>query len=335
MTGWFAVSDSLPMNTDASGLLTRGHLVLEYSLPVQEPTILLAFRADDGWQRHLSIIASDEVGIVVTHRQGDRVARHILPLPPYSHQCGTARLAFAWDGPGKQWTLTLDLPNGAPGLTAMGTDPMPMLAEDIQVMCRNTALTTRHKSLLWFGFTKANAPPEAMPWIGAQTWIETTNGPQQAGRLRSGDTLLTDDGGQAALLSIRQMITPSRGSFSPVVLCAGFLGAMKDTLCAAEQLVMLSGCEVEYLFGEESVLLAARHFADGRAGRIDARRALTQCVALDIGSPQPLLSDVWRLLSHRHAVPDAISVSPYPVLKPFEAVPLLAMLRQNGHQNAA
>lgn len=337
MTNWLALSDRSTALEAAEGasLLTKAMLVFEFELPLEGSTILLDFKSNDSWPRAFSVFVDEAAGVVVMHRQGDRLMRHVLPGPLSLPSMGVARISFGWDGPGKSWTLSLEQPGQGEARATRGRDPMPMLMDDILHICAGSDDIVRHRTVLWFGAMDGSKLPERAPWLGLQTPVDTAYGPIHAGKLRPGDLLLTEDGDYAALLSIQFMDLPSRGSFSPVILRAPYFGTETDILVSSDQLIALSGDEVEYLFTDESVLTEARNLTDGRAALMDLRRAITSCVSLDIGMPRLIVADDCRLLTHSHAYPWHSQALPHQVIQAYETIPLLDMLGRSGNRSAA
>ena len=84
---------------------------------------------------------------------------------------------------------------------------------------------------------------------------------------------------------------------------------------------MIAGASVEYLFGEEEVLAPAGLLMDGRVAQMDERRAVTTCVALDLGRPVLITADGCCLLSVASG-----QTLPRRALQDYEALPLMALL---------
>jgi len=337
MAQWLALSDrSTPLDAakDVS-LLTAATMVFEFELPLEGATVLLDFKSYDSWPRTLSVFIDNTAGVVILHRQGDSLLRHVLPGPLDLPSAGVARISFGWDGPGKTWTLLLEQLGTGMARNTRGRDPMPMMLEDLVEICAGSDQTTRHKSLLWFGVMDSNDLPARAPWVGLQTPIQTDRGPRSAGKLRPGDLLLTDDGDYVSLMSVKHMDLPSRGSFSPVILRAPYFGTETDILVSSDQLIALSGDEVEYLFAEETVLTMAGNVTDGRAALMDYRRAVTSCVSLDIGTPRLIRAEDCRLLSHSNSPQWQAPSYPHMLIQAYETIPLLDMLGRSGHRSAA
>lgn len=335
MADWIALSDcNAPLDDGGAALLARGALVLELALPLAGAGVLLDYRATDSWPRALSVYHDPVAGIAILHRQGGTLARHLLagPLPQAT---GTARLILRWDAPARRWNLRFDLIDHGQVLTARGADPLPMPLADLAALCRGTQVTRRHPALLWYGATGGKTPPERAPWIGLRTPVATPAGYLAAANLRVGDTVLTRDGGAATLRSVRHMTLPGRGSYAPVLLRSPYFATHTDLLVSADQQVALRGTEVEYLFAEDEVLARAGDLTDGRSALFDNRRAVTECVSLDVGRPDLILCDGCSLASASHAPPLSQPLVPRRTLFDYEAVPLLALLGRGDGRRAA
>lgn len=337
MENWVALSDrDDPLDgADAGTLMAEGSFILEFDLPLERATVLIDHQTTENWPRAFSVFVDDQAGVVILHRQGKRLLRHVLPGPLDLHNEGSARIVFSWDGPARNWVLRLEQPGLCEHCTARGRDPLPLYMQDFLEICQRAEKSKRHYSVLWFGVKRGETPPERAPWVGLQTPIETSKGPRSAGSLKPGDMIVTAEGNLVPLVSAQRMVLPSRGSFSPVLLRAPYFGNQMDLLVSSDQLVALSGPEVEYLFGEEEVLTEARYLTDGRAAMKDLRRAVTTCVSLDIGGRGLLNADGCPLMSHHHAPSEAQLQMPYRVLLGYETIPLLALLGRGIGRNVA
>jgi hypothetical protein len=320
MKSWVVLSDRKDAVSGAA-LLERGLFIMEFTLPLDRGTVLLDMQDDAGWKRSFSVFADPEAGLSLLHRQGSDVRRHALP-GPLPAAAGRGRLSFAFDAPARLWSLRFAPLIGDPGVLSQGTDPLPLRVEDMQTLATGGTRAQRHPAVLWFGATRGLEPPAQAPWIGLQTPVDTTRGPVAAGRLRPGDMIATLDAGPLPLRALQRMTRPSRGSFAPVLLRAPYFGSGGDLLVSADQPVLIAGAAVEYLFGEEEVLAPASLLMDGRVAQKDERRAVTTCVALDLGRPVLFTADGCCLLST--ARPG--QTLPRRALQDYEALPLMALL---------
>ncbi|MGL5012208.1 MAG: Hint domain-containing protein [Paracoccaceae bacterium] len=324
---WIALSDhDAPIgDTDPGDILPRGLFVLELMLPVAGPVVLLdhaQIGAKTGREVGISVFHDPDRGLILLQRQGKRLLRFILP-EAWDGEAGLVRITYHWDALARFWQLSCDMMNGAAPQVISGVDPMVWSVSDLLGLCGSGQ---RHGAVLWYGVTTRSEAPMPMPWIGQRTPVDTPQGPVQAGLLRAGDVVLTLDGGPRPLRSVRHLQVPGRGAFAPVLLRAPYFGETLDLLVSSEQAICLQGTSVEYLYGEDRVLAAASHMADGIAAYVDNRRAVITGVSLDFGTPALFTADGCVMMA------DGASDVPLParLLHRFEVTPLLAMQARSG-----
>ncbi|MFD1809753.1 Hint domain-containing protein [Gemmobacter lanyuensis] len=127
--------------------------------------------------------------------------------------------------------------------------------------------------------------------------------------------------------------TAGAGRQAPVLLRAPYFSRMRDILVSADQCIVLAGAEVEYLFSTEAVLARAQHLTDGRSAYHDGRRMIAGTVSLDIGAPDLIAGEDLAFLSASHD--RVLAPPPLPILRHYEAVPLLALLGRGNGRRAA
>lgn len=328
---WLLLSDRAPVADPARTLVEAGLFVVELDLPLAEAAVLLDFHSSAGWPRTFTLFHDPHAGLVLIHRQGQSVQRHALP-GPLPQQTGTARLSLRFDAPARHWEMRLEYlgrEEMAP-LRSSGQNPLPILLEDLDQLSRGPARLTRHAAVLWFGLTTGADLPARAPWIGQRTPVQTVRGPVMAGHLQPGDLVVTADGGLLALRRVRRLDLPACGSFAPIILRAPFFGASQDMLVAADQRLALTGPEVEYLFGEEMVLVEAGALVDGQSALAEQRRAVASVLALEFDHPALILADGCPLLVDRPGSPSALRR-----LEPYEVLTLMAMLGRASHRRVA
>lgn len=301
--------------------LRRGYFVVEFTAPQGHGEVILNHQTHDGLPRSFAVFFDQEAGISVLHRKGTQLARHMLrgPLPRVD---GTARLTFKFDLDADSWAIGFDILGGSGvALTATGSSPLPFDLADIAQICTGAH---RHEKLLWFGFCHGVEMPKSGPWISQRTMVQTDRGLVAAGHLNRGDIVLTFDQGPLRLRAVHRFEVPARGSFAPVLLRAPFFATGQDLLVSADQKLLISSGEVEYLFGTDAVLVAAKEVIDGRTALADDRRAVSSALRLDVG--RPALIDVGGLVLTIGQ--DDNLASDYPSLNRFEVATLMAMLRR-------
>lgn len=321
MTRWIALSDqTAPLALPEEGLLGRGLLVAEIELPLAEAAVLLDLRAGIGAEEiALSLFHDLGAGIALLHRQGGQVLRHVLP-GPLPQKRGVARLSFAWDVGARRWSLALE--QDGRRVAAEGRQALPLRWDDLQALCAGGPGVLRHPAVLWFGVTEGAALPGPQAWLGVATPVDTPRGAVLAGTLKPGDRVITADNGALAVTGVTRIAVPSRGSLAPIRLRAPYYGTREDILVSPDQAVWVAGPEAEYLFGEEEVLVLARHLADGQMAVEDSRRAVAVGVVLDFGTAELIRADGCLL-----ATAGAAGMPPIRrLLDAYEAQPLRAAL---------
>ena len=263
VTDWIVLSDRAELDPATPDRSDLGLFVLEFALPIVQPTVLLQLNSDGAAPRVFAIFFDPEVGISVLLRRGSEVKRHVLPGPLGQRQ-GTARLSLAYDTKADSWTLTYLVLGEGICKASSGTSAIPLSANDLHQLCTGGPGSQRHAAVLWFGLTQRSALPARAPWIGLNTPIDTKRGPVKAGLLRRGDLIATLEDGFQPLIGTMRRNFPGRGSFAPVVLRSPFFGLTSDILVSSDQLVLIAGASVEYLFGVEEALISAGALCDGK-----------------------------------------------------------------------
>lgn len=327
--GWLALSDlGILDSSPANGMMHKGQFVIEISLPLEKPTVLLDYQCNDLWPRTFALLFDPQAGFSIIHRQGGRVQRHVLPGPLPQAQ-GQGRLTFAFDAPARHWSLRFECPSdtGTTAVSSTGSNPLPLQVADLAALCTQTHAA----QVLWFGASDTFTLPGSAPWLGLRTQIETSRGPIAAGNLKPGDIILTQDCGPRVLLSAKRMQLPARGSFAPVLLRAPYFGQTQDLLVSADQHIATAGLEVEYLFDIDSALIPASALVDGRTALSDNRRPITGSVILDIGGPA-LISADGCILALGH---DPSQELPLRTLKSYEALTLMSLFGRSQYRGVA
>lgn len=331
MPDWLALSDREAPQGARPAQIARGMFVLEFRLPLDGPTVLLSLQTDEG--RALSVFHDPQIGPAILIRSGTEQRRYRLDSRIAADLTGVARLSLWLDAGVGIWRMRYQVLGASAATEVRGPDPLPFDGPLMQQLADRIGGGHRHPSVLWFGLTSSPDLPKAAPWIGLNTPIETVLGPVPAGQLRPGMSIRTLDSGMRVLKAIQHMTLPAAGSFAPVVLRRPFFAAERDLLVSADQMLLICGASVEYLTGEEEVLVPAGALADGRVADRDNRRAVTQCVALDLGAPALVVADGCCLL----AMPPGGSQLDLPrrALRDWEMVPLISLLGRTSLRPAA
>ena len=332
MTGWLLLSDrDSPVGAGVPDRLHSGTLVMELSWPV--PTgVLLDWHGND--DQALSLFHHPQSGLGLLWRDGAVLRRFLLP-GQLRLDGRVARLILTWDGPANSWTMRLDDGQDATVASTCGLTPPVFASAALAALCAGCGVTRKDSSILWFGVAQGMIPPPHMAWLGLSTPVPTVEGLLPAGVLRPGQYVLTREAGPVQIKSVQRMDMPSRGSHAAIVLRAPWFAQGRDLLVSADQMVALSGLEVEYLFGEDEVLVSAGALVDGRAALADNRRATAAGVSLDLGGLY-LIDCMGCTLMTAHNGPTAsMPILPLRALRDYEALPLISLLRRLKSSDAA
>lgn len=248
---------------DPDALLTRGTILLE-THPVSDDRIirLMGFAARAPWPRSLWFETLPGGGVRLTRSQGqsqtvaeirreDTVRRDVL------------RVTYAWDATARWGRLTLEQPEETSLISVQVENPTPLSLRDIRMLMLGGPGQIFAPEMIFAALSDDIEPVGPMPTLLPDTPIETPWGHQNVGRLQRGDTVTTRTSGVVPVVQRLSRTVPARGSFRPLRLRAPYFGLQQDIIVSPEQRLLIGGPEVEYLFGQEAVLVPARHLVNG------------------------------------------------------------------------
>ncbi|MFU1477494.1 Hint domain-containing protein [Roseovarius sp. C7] len=242
--------------------LRRGTLMIEAQFSAQpHPQTLLSFRHAAPHSGGFSLRALPRGGVVLAQNLG-RSLRHATIEQRDDTRSDQVRICYSWDCDAGQARLSLEhLDNGA-SFTVRMADPHPMPLADLQMASMAPSLREMDGDVSYVALADHIHPLGPMPGICASVPIETPEGPRPVSQLRRGDKVITACGKAAPVLHAVRLTVPARAAFRPIRLRAPYYGLSQDIHLAPQERLILSGSDVEYLFGSESVLLPARHLVD-------------------------------------------------------------------------
>lgn len=195
------------------------------------------------------------------------------------------RITCSWDSPARWGRLALERTDRDQARLVPVASPRPLRLSDALALVRPGSDRYVAPEVLFVALSDRIEPVGPLPSLLPDTPIATPTGYRAIRELRRGDTVLTPAGEHVPVLHVLSRQVPAHGSFHPVRLRAPYFGLQRDIIIAPSQRLVLSGSEVEYLFGRESVLVPARHLA-GSSGAVPAR-------------PGPVVT-YWQILLPRH-----------------------------------
>ncbi len=254
-----ADTDGTDQKLDLDALMVRGSLVIETRLPQSpKPQPLLNVERGGGWPFHLSFQAIPGGGLTFLLNQGVG-CHHCTTNSAEVGRTDILRLTYSWDAPARFGQLTVErLDRGH--LTILPVKaPNPFRLADIQALLNRGSQDFLSPEVLFVAVSRDVEPVGPMPSMTPDTPIATPHGYRLIGSLQRGDTVITQDGQVVPVLHRVSRTVPARGCFRPIRLRAPFFGLQHDIIVAPTQRLVLTGSEVEYLFGQEAVLVELRH----------------------------------------------------------------------------
>ncbi len=279
---WIALCDAAgPFGSHAthharrSALLDCGSLVLEVALTADDSagTVLLDFDLVQDWRRQFRVELAADGTLCLLQRQGRSTAGLCLSMN-WPDQGGLLRLTYSWDAPRRTSRLTAEFPLLGLLADTVGQNPLPLPFEDVEALAQGGILAHVHPGLAWLGLAHGQEAIGHAPGAAGSTPIRTPSGQQRLDTLVAGDLVVTREHGALPVRWVGRSEMPARGSFAPICLRAPYFGSRCDLIVSLQQRVVLGGAEVEYLFGEDEVLVEARRLIDGRTAAPDRNRSL-------------------------------------------------------------
>lgn len=274
---WFGVTDHAegrfsktglcggPKASSLGKLLERGTLMFETQVAGQDcPHDLLGFSHPFPWPRDLTFRGIPGGGISMVHRN-DTDTTHAAVRWADDGRTNTLRVTYAWNAPEGWGRLALERPEGNQIVCRPVHLPRPLMTTDLRDLMLAHPGRILSNEVRFGAVSDHILPVGPMPSLHPSTPIATPSGYRAAESLKRGDTVLTDVGDIAPVLHTVRHSVPARGSFAPVRVRAPYFGLQRDIVVAPEQRLVISGSDVEYIFGQEAVLVPARHLVNGHA----------------------------------------------------------------------
>lgn len=279
---WLAVSDHEDRRLSLRGLgvdkqedallqdaiqtrLARGTILFETRLPADlRPHALFGFRSSQIDKRSLTFQALPNGGIAMIQVQGDAIC-HAAVQPPEEGRTDVVRVTYSWDTELNWGRMTLEKPEATQVISADVVDPLPLCLHDIRDLMLGRGDAVFSPDMIFAALSDGIEPIGPTPTLLPGTPIATPWGYEAAGSLKRGATVLTPEGDVVPVLHNLRRTVPARGSFRPIRLRAPYFGLRQDIIVAPDQRLLIDGPEVEYLFGQEAVLVPARHLVNGYA----------------------------------------------------------------------
>lgn len=262
--GLGAAEHSPPLiGTEPDALLARGSIIVETRLsPSTRPRPLVRYDREGDWPFHLSLQSIPGGGLTLILDHGGEVT-HGSVNHSDAGRMDTLRITYVWDAPRKWARLAVERTDSDQVVLSAVAAPRPMRIGDIRSMAERPDRRYLAPDILYFAVSDQIEPVGPMPTLVAATPVATPQGYVQLETLQRGDLVRTANGTIAPVLKRVSRTLPARGSFRPVRLRAPYFGLQRDLIVAPSQRLVITGSEVEYMFGKEAVLVRAGHLVGG------------------------------------------------------------------------
>jgi hypothetical protein len=248
-----------------SAMLTQGTILVEAEMPLDDRAVtLLAWRRKMPWPSTFALRALPGRGIVMVLTQGDRVLHATLPHVTQT-QGERIHVSYCWNAPARQGRLALKLAGTLRIYTVDVPAPPPIPLADLRAIVASPHEREIDDETQFIAVSDLVEPVGPQTSLSLHAPVLTVDGYRPAGKIAAGDVIRSIDGRLLPVLAAVRRTVPAYGSFAPVVLRAPYFGLREDVLVAPDQRLVIGGSEVEYLFGQEYVLVPARHLVNGTA----------------------------------------------------------------------
>lgn len=130
-----------------------------------------------------------------------------------------------------------------------------------------------------------DAPLSDEPGLETGTRVMTQAGPVSVELLAPGDVVFTNEGTKAIVSSVQKREAVTLGSMNAVRLRAPYFGLSQDAVIARTTPIMLSGPEVDYMFGTGRVTAQAGDLINGVSILRDLAEPLRDFIAVELDRP--------------------------------------------------
>jgi hypothetical protein len=134
-----------------------------------------------------------------------------------------------------------------------------------------------------------DAPTADRAGLQAGTMVATPAGSRPVEFLQTGDVVLMESGSHAIVQAVDRTVMVSLGSMNAVMLRAPYFGLTQDVHVSRRTPICLSGPEVEYTFGIETVMADAGDLVDNVSILRDLSQPVRDFVTVDLDRPGCLL----------------------------------------------
>lgn len=247
----------------------RGSVVLETRLsPDARPQTLVSYKRDGASVSSFSLMSTPHGSLVLVIAQGDDVVHEVVERGREA-RTDTLQVTISWDVAKQLGRLVVARPETEHVLIRHFVMKQAPLLADLAALACPKGLTDIDPDVIFLALSTEIEPVGPMPTLSPSVPVETAQGLRLATTLQQGDVVRAADGKLVPVLQTVARRVPALGSFRPVRLRAPYFGLTQDVVVSRHQRLLVSGPEVEYLFGHEQVLIPASTLVSGYAGHYE------------------------------------------------------------------
>ena len=259
--GGIGAQANAPKTHNATDLITRGTIVLEFTLdPDHVRQNLLRYAAAAPWHSSFRITIADDGTINLMMSQGHATVTYSLPTDLHTLK-GCATIWYTWDSQRRTGVLCARSCSGAEYFADL-LGPMPLSALDCDRLFTHPQFASLGPTTLFCAMADTIEPVGRPASLSGDAIVNTVRGPIPVRDVKTGMSLQTANGGRAQVLHVIEQTLPARGRFAPRIIRSPFYGATTDIAFGATHQIELAGSKIEYLFNQEHVLAEIGHLVD-------------------------------------------------------------------------
>ncbi len=268
---WLGLSDWLDRRFDPNGLgidhdpsreakaqavLATGTIVVEdiFDADSHEPLFVAAL-APLKARKALCFQVKRDNRLELLAIKGSSAQKLSLGLPYAPDPGETIRLSFSWDSLTNWARLAFEYPERNTFAVTSFVMRWTVALRELEYLFLNSPWGLSDNGFV--AFSSRLEPLGPRPSLPIGSVLMSSQGPKPICDIKRGDVVRTADGEWVPVLQKIEQSLPAAGLAQPVVLRAPFFGLHSDQVVSADQILRLSGTDVEYIYGKENVRVPA------------------------------------------------------------------------------
>ncbi len=265
--------------------LNAGTVLMEFAaIPGEADQVLFRYAPQHPSQSVFEIRLTVEGDLAIRSEGVGYADFHVLETG-FITRSNSAVFCLTWDAETNTNALSLQIMESGKTYFRQLPNFSALILRDAVLMCVGKTHAKIGAGVRFLGVADHAMPHGPLPSLAPSTLIPTPNGRRQVSELKIGDVVTTKDGSPAQVRWAGAIDVPAVGRFAPRRICAPFHNATADLICAHDQLLRLSGSEVEYLFATDHVLTRSGDLNHGIIAEPRARHTVETYAQIVLDRP--------------------------------------------------